>query len=303
MVSPPAAKKANGKPSHDDIMGALTESGYLMEQEVASKLEAIGYHVQTNVAFEDPDEGKSREIDVNAIQRIYFDEENKFGIFIQLLIECKNSSNPHVFITRNKNQADRNEPHSGIVFPVSYEQVGKNDKGQAMHRRVPAFMELKLDEDHYYYRQAEKAVQFCRVDRKGAGWQANHGGTYDGIIFPLVKAFESRKSKLPKARDKDDWHYVWILIPTVVIRGDLFSVDSASAAPSPIETAHITLLREIKSKNLNGKYLIEFVNENEINKFVQDKVEPFAAAIARIASEDMDGFKQKRRPWSDFVRP
>lgn len=54
-------------PSHDEILAALKKSGYLMEQEVATQLETLGFHVNTNWAFEDNDEKKSREIDVRAI--------------------------------------------------------------------------------------------------------------------------------------------------------------------------------------------------------------------------------------------
>ena len=42
-------------PSHIDIITALRQSGYLMEQQVATQLEALGLHVWTNWAFEDID--------------------------------------------------------------------------------------------------------------------------------------------------------------------------------------------------------------------------------------------------------
>ena len=46
-----------------------------MEQEVATQLEALGFHVSTNMAFEDIEEGKSREIDV--IKRVAHNEEKE----------------------------------------------------------------------------------------------------------------------------------------------------------------------------------------------------------------------------------
>ena len=83
-------------PSHADIMTALEQSGYLMEQQVATQLEALDLHVWTNWAFEDVDAGKSREIDVRAIRRVAHNEEKKLSAFIELLCECKNNSNPLV---------------------------------------------------------------------------------------------------------------------------------------------------------------------------------------------------------------
>lgn len=75
-------------PSNDEIMAAINESGYLMEQEVATQLEQRGLHVRTNVAFEDPDESKSREIDVVAVKRASFDEAAKLSAYVELLVEC-----------------------------------------------------------------------------------------------------------------------------------------------------------------------------------------------------------------------
>lgn len=76
-------------PTTDEIMSAIRDSGYLMEQEVATQLEQRDLHVRTNVAFEDPDEGKSREIDVVAIKRVAHDENSKLAAFVELLVECK----------------------------------------------------------------------------------------------------------------------------------------------------------------------------------------------------------------------
>lgn len=58
-----------------DILTAVNDSGYLFEQEVASILGNNKFYIQTNVAFNDEDEGKSREIDVVGYRRFFHDEE------------------------------------------------------------------------------------------------------------------------------------------------------------------------------------------------------------------------------------
>lgn len=60
----------SGTPSNEEIMDAIEQSGYLLEQHVATQLESLNFYVKTNIAFEDPDEGKSREIDVSAVKRV-----------------------------------------------------------------------------------------------------------------------------------------------------------------------------------------------------------------------------------------
>lgn len=51
-----------GNPTKEEIIKAITDSGYLFEQEIASVFENNNFYIQTNVAFNDLDEDKSREI-------------------------------------------------------------------------------------------------------------------------------------------------------------------------------------------------------------------------------------------------
>ena len=67
-------------PRPSDIITALSQSGYLIEQHVATQLEALDLHVWTNWAFEDIDEGKSREIDMRAVKRIALTRKKDFGV-------------------------------------------------------------------------------------------------------------------------------------------------------------------------------------------------------------------------------
>jgi hypothetical protein len=302
-VETKAEERLNGKPAQEDIMQALVDSGYLMEQEVASRFEAIGYHVQTNRAFEDEDEGKSREMDVSAFRRVHFDEENKIVIDIEFIVECKNSTNPFAFITRRKNQIDRQEAPRELIFSRrTYQQSKTLDHNRSMSRQVSAFLTLGIDNDHYYFKNQEKSVQFCRIDRKGSGWQANHGGIFDSILFPLIKAFEARRKTMKSIQGPstpDEWHVIALLVPTVVIRGDLFTIDSTLNEPKPTPISHVTLMREIKSKTLSGKFLIEFVAEKEIENFVQQKIEALAASVQRAVYKDVKEFKNPIRPWKD----
>ena len=46
-------------PDVKEIVDALKKSGYLMEQEVATQLEALNFHVSTNLAFKDIEEGNN----------------------------------------------------------------------------------------------------------------------------------------------------------------------------------------------------------------------------------------------------
>ena len=220
-------------PTADEIMEAITDSGYLMEQNVATEFESSGFHVRTNVAFEDPDEGKSREIDVTAVKRVAHNEDAKQSAFVEMIVECKNSSNPFVFIARPKNVADDRRSPSEFMFPYSYSMKKDLGGGRGMHRDVSAFLHLGFDKVYEEHQQRWKAVQFCRIDRKGSGWHANHGGLYDSMFYPMAKAVVARKKEFRRPQHKDDWRYIWLYLPVVVTSGDLFLIDSTAANPAP----------------------------------------------------------------------
>ena len=226
----------NDSPSSKDIIDALKQSGYLMEQEVATQLEALNFHVWTNWAFQDIDEEKSREIDVRAIKQVAYNEKKRLAAYIEIIGECKNSTNPFVFIGRPKNQTDSLYPPQELVFPVAnYEARKKTGEGGFQVREKPAFFHLGFDKVHHDFTRDTKAVQFCRIDRtKGKSWHANHGGLYDSIFYPMAKAFTARKREITMDNHRSrEWRYFWLFVPMVIVSGDIFYVDSMEADPVP----------------------------------------------------------------------
>jgi hypothetical protein len=285
-------------PAEADILSALKLSGYLMEQEVASTLEALGYHVFTSWAFEDSDEGKSREMDVRAIRRVAHNEAKKLSAFVEILVECKNSANPVVFIERPKNQPDRHRSPMELVFPLSkYTASKKIEASKAISRSTDAFVHLGFDTLHCDFKAQNKAVQFCRIDRKGNGWHANHGGLYDAIFYPMAKAITSRLAEIRKS--SGEWKYFWFLIPLIVVSGKMFSIDSTKADAKPVLRKFVTFTRELRSQKLNGHFSLEFVRQENLAEFVADCVDPIAARAAQLTMDEPDFVLRQTVQWQE----
>ena len=286
-------------PTHEQIMVAIRESGYLMEQDVATKLEALEFHIKTNAAFEDPEEHKSREIDVLAIKRVAVNESAKIMAFVELILECKNSTNPLVFITRPKNEADLHATPKQFLYPNRYEMRKDLGGGRALSREIDPFFHLGFDQLHYCHRQRTKAVQFCRIDRKGGDWHANHGGLYDALFYPMAKAVTARRAKVPRGRARDDWKYIWLLFPIVVISGDLFVLDSAKNHPMPEPQDWISFSRELESGKLSGIYTLDFVRQGQLEKFVHECIEPISGLAKELVETRAEFLLQVQLPWQD----
>src|SRR5258705_4761382 len=129
-------------PTNEEIMKAIRQSGYLMEQLVATQLEALKFHVKTNVAFEDLDEGKSREFDVSAIKRVAVNESAKTSAFVELVVECKKNINPLVFIARSKNESDANASPEQFRYPIKYQIQKDLGCGRGQDRELNGFFHL-----------------------------------------------------------------------------------------------------------------------------------------------------------------
>lgn len=288
-----------GSPSEEEIMAAIEASGYLMEQEVATQLERSGLHVRTNVAFEGSEEEKSREIDVTAITRVAVDETEKVGALVELLVECKNTANPFVFIARPKNEADRRRTPEEFVFPYEYKMSKDLGGGRSTYRPFPPFNHLGFDKVFDAHVKPWKAVQFCRIDRQGKGWHANHGGLYDAIFYPMAKALNARRKERPKPTRAEDWHYIWLYFPLVVTSGDLFLIDASAEAPRPEPVDHVSFQRELKSAKLSGSFMVTFVRQQALESFMADVVDPLSTLCRDLIENRLAFMREKDLPWVD----
>ena len=261
----------DASPSHTDIITALRQSGYLMEQQVATQLETLDLHVWTNWAFEDIDEGNSREIDVRAIKRVAHNEEKMVSAFIEIIVECKNNSNPLVFVGRPKSAVDNRNVPGELFLPSRDEE---------------AFFHWGFDLVHYGFASRMKAVQFCRIDRKGKTWHANHGGLYDSIFYPMAKALAARKREIMKDHGGSKWRYFWFFVPVVVTSGDILFVDSTATEPILEARNYITFRRDIQSEKLKGTFAVDFVRQSQIEEYFAKCLQPLVDKMIYLTTND-----------------
>ena len=278
------------------IVSALEKSGYLMEQEVATQLEELDFHVWTNWAFRDVEQGKSRELDVRAIRRIALNESQSLGAFVELLVECKNNSNPYVFLRRPKSEVDNRYPPQEFVFPISeYERRQKVDAKRTQVRRVHAFHHLGFADIHHQFVSDSKVVQFCQLFRKGKHLSANHGGLYDATFFPMAKALMERRKEIARGNVK----YFWLLVPMVVLRGEMFCVDSSVRKPTPMPTDHVTFKREIRARTVDGTFAVEFVRQSGLSAFIDDCLGPLVSRMLDLINHDASKVLKTELPWEE----
>ncbi len=274
-------------PTIEDIIQAVNASGYLMEQQVATTLESLGYVTKTSFPFRDPDEDKSREIDVRAYLRSVNDEQKKVSLFSDLYCECKNNENPFVFIKRDKNEHD-NLFFKPCHFLFPWEHCGIPEPHVSRPHR---FIKFGFNRSHYYYTEPSKAVQFCKIVRKNKGWAANHDGIYDSMFYPLAKAIVAATNEsylTRKPSQGSDWKHVHLYFPVVVLNSEIYEINSSETPPIPRSVSHVSFIRELRSKHVSGQFLVDFVTRNGLIDLVETRIKPFVKQAEAICLESSE---------------
>jgi hypothetical protein len=273
-----------GTPTEADVLSAVTRSGYLLDQEVATVLEDLGFHVQTSWPFEDPDEGESRELDVWAIRR--FIDNGQPQLFVELFCECKSGEDrPFVFLTRRKGLIDQDVCPVHYIFPHEIYQQGHPNGGWT---EIAAFKYFDVAKYHYWFKADQKAVQLAKIVRNKKEWEAQHDGLYNAILMPLAKA-ASHRAKMIR-----EWCPLTLCFPIVVLKSPLYLIDSARKPLQVERVPHVSFFRRLDSSTVKGTYIVDFVTLDGLAEFIKQKVVPFAEEVAALARADPKRFLDNR---------
>ena len=278
------AEGERGLPSPAQMLAALQKSGYLFEHEIALALEDCGFFVERGIAFEDPNEGKSREIDIKGFKTVLRNSAYKTQLMVDIFVECKDVGAPFVFMTAAKNVLERERPEAReYVFPYSHST-------NVATRPAARMMEYGFSQSHYYYREHSKVVQFAKIARGSKKkFEALHDNVYDALILPQTKAVHQFLAKQKPSRNSaNQWEDIRLVFNVIVLRDHLFKLDLDTDGALPEPTGRASFVRHIETDTVKGRYLIDFVTQAHFTSYIKDEVLGFANAIA-------DSFKETPR--------
>ena len=144
---------------------------------------------------------------------------------------------------------------------------------------------MGLERAHWQMLAKEKAVQFCRLERKGKGWQASHAGMYDSLFLPMAKALKAMQEPWLKDTNAGDWKWIRVYVPIVVTTSKLYFTNQSENGQSEKnikleERGYVTFSREIKSKSTNGQFNLTFVNTDRLEEFIKECIDPLTDYIS-----------------------
>jgi hypothetical protein len=73
--------------------------------------------------------------------------------------------------------------------------------------------------------------------------------------------------------------------PIVAVRGPLFFLDAQDPDSGPVESPHCILVREVSTRNTKGYFLIDFVQADFFNTFIDERLGPVLDRIKQYEIE------------------
>lgn len=205
----------------EELRKSVESSGYLIEQRIEPILEKYKYYVEKNDVYKDDETGKSREIDLTAINAIKLGDDFDF-LFYHLLVECENNKQPIVFF--------RSDSPIKFLFHYDIKFSGTPSKIYISKSKTEKLTDFFAFEKFHHYCKGFHSTQYCTFQKpkqKDNDWIAFHSESQHDSIKSLIKClkfFIDRDYKgyyLPEKVSEEPINLNFYY-PLIVLQGDLF---------------------------------------------------------------------------------
>lgn len=257
-----------GQPDPDQIVQALDQTGFLLEQRVYQLFENNGLEAQINVPFSDPDTGKSREIDVVGSEGNFAKSTERIAdpwVWREIIAECKNTTNPFVVVGRRTNDTSN---HCKNWYSPGFDPLKLGWRGVYGTANVLGFQGLKSGP----FQDGFKGNQLVRLNRHSGKWKADNQGVFDSIFYPLVKATTAHMADDNEEPD-DETPTFSFFFPILVTSGAVYRVEVGTESPSVERVGWVPLVRAFKENKLSGEFLIEVVELAHLESYIRTRVD------------------------------
>ncbi|MBA7614162.1 hypothetical protein ES703_21425 [subsurface metagenome] len=292
---PRQRRSSNGSISPKQMKDAIRKSGYLLEQRIEPIIAESGYYVETNPVFQDPQTGKSREIDMRALAGVgVYKKEGSF-IFPTLLCECENNAQPAVFFTKESILSFtycEDLKTSGI--PVKFWE----DDGYV------SLAEFTKMEKFHHYCKGDIATQYCtfQLKKDKSSWIAFHSEEQHDTFSKLIKAVdyevgEHYKGWSPPEKVDEEVINIQIYYPLLILEGGLYSAYLKNNRLVLRKSEHVQFRTQLFSSYNNEieTYQIDVITEKYLPRYlrvVEFEIERIKKALQRKRSNVFESIEK-----------
>jgi hypothetical protein len=240
--------------------------------------------VTTSAAYTDPQTGKNRELDISAIQAEALDGEFQNWVFLSLLIESINNTQPLALISRKRPRWAEESDRYNLKYVGMPSSVVAGDNQEEMDDLVD-YLGL---EDFHHYCSGRIARQFASFQRKRQDreWMAHHDDAHFGAFDTLCVAVEHEIDGLVErwTFDEHEPTNIQIYLPVLVLQGQLWDVWPTVTGPRIHDVDWVQFQRTVIVDHREVDYQIDVVTERGFPAYlslVNDELARISAALRR----------------------
>jgi hypothetical protein len=271
------------------VIGAVQKSGYPLQTVVASTLRSK-FFVQEEWCYVDRDTKELRTIDIRARRMLYDHEtiEPRVRPQVELLIECKQSQQPHIFFLSPDKPILLDSPKIAGLHQENI-KITTDDDLSTWNFHISSALGLNIDNFH---QTPSYCHSFSKCVRKGNEIELSGTEAYTGLVLPLIKGvqhlFESERPP------KTAWYFDGRLVLPVGV------LDSPMVAAS-IENGETILtlvpwIRIIRHEYLEGAnkfernnmWPIDVVHKDFFPTYLGQHAIPFAERFSQLVLRHPD---------------
>jgi hypothetical protein len=293
----PTSNQLGSGISEDDISKAVSKSGYPLQTVIAGllrKLRALPgretFHVQEEWGYIDRDSRELRAIDLLATKRLYDFTRLKGRMqprvrpFLNLIIECKQSTLPYVFfMSRVATQLLRFPLIAGLSD--QFLKIATDDNPSVLNLEI--LRALGLDVHMFVSKGPEYCATFSKCVRDGKAIELSGTKPFNELVLPLLKSMQHFQvvEAPPDTAMFFDCHMV---IGVGVLDAPMVGVQMSGernelkllpwVRVTRYETDEIASWHETR----RGLYAIDVVHKDFFEEYLSNNVIPFAEDFSRL---------------------
>ncbi len=251
--------------TEEQILIAISKSGYLFESEISKFLADNGFFVESNVIFQDPITGKNREIDI--VAETYNDfstgDFDRVSCKICYYFELKNNDFPLVLMT--KLQFNPNTPDD-IFKEILTVPSGIDYDSYSL------FTEQLYDPNQNFY------TQYCSFTKKKDNEiMASHPEELYSSLSKLCWYCEKRTIETNQLFEEmtNEYFRHWLNVPVLLMNNDLYELTVGEGNPKLEKVKYSRLLLNFHFNDRPTSAVIYVVTKDYLNDWLSemDKLE------------------------------
>ncbi|HET7443712.1 MAG TPA: hypothetical protein VFJ57_03560 [Solirubrobacterales bacterium] len=280
----------------NEFVHAISTSGYPLQITVGTALRQREFFLQEEFAFEDPDQGGRRTVDILGHRwSERFESEQGTSLFsVTPLIECKQSQHPLVLFEAVSSPSLGKFPRL-VGYPR--QEIGVGTENEPNTKRIVPILEFLGSGNHEFISQPPVAASMSRAVPNGKKVQLSGEETYRAITMPLIKASSAvRTYWAASRRDAKELWTLRMVVPVAVVDCPLIFVRQPATEPEIEPRSWIRLaVREVMSGKQDvwkpvGVEIVDIVQREFLERYLDDYLLTFASIIRQRACEIHDIF-------------